>query len=129
MVGQFTLLYQPLIVIGFPYPENTALASHLESLVRINGGLPATVGVLNGVARVGFGAEELIELTSSAGKAETRKVSRRDLGYLTGMVCFPALLLDRMLRFLISKTGPSGKVIQRRHHCLRNDDFGAHCRY
>ncbi|KAI9880014.1 MAG: hypothetical protein M1830_005933 [Pleopsidium flavum] len=58
---------------GFPYPENVALASHLESVVRVHGGVPATVGVLNGVARVGLGTEELIELTASAGKPDTLK--------------------------------------------------------
>ncbi|KAA6413166.1 MAG: Pseudouridine-5 -phosphate glycosidase [Lasallia pustulata] len=70
---------------GFPYPENVALASHLESVVRVNGGVPATIGVLNGVARVGFETEELIELTASAGKPETKKLSRRDLGYICGL--------------------------------------------
>ncbi|KAL8925250.1 MAG: hypothetical protein Q9172_002300 [Xanthocarpia lactea] len=70
---------------GFPYPQNTALASHLESLVRVNGGIPATIGVLNGVARVGLSPEEIIELTKLAGKPDTRKVSRRDLGYICGL--------------------------------------------
>ena len=71
---------------GFPYPENTALASHLESVVRANGGVPATIGILNGVAHIGFEAEELIELTASAGNPQTRKASRRDLSYLCGVV-------------------------------------------
>jgi pseudouridylate synthase / pseudouridine kinase len=71
---------------GFPYPENVSLSSQLESLVRINGGIPATIGVLNGTARVGMQAEELIELVSTAGKSDTLKVSRRDLGYITGLV-------------------------------------------
>ncbi|KAL8667468.1 MAG: hypothetical protein Q9202_000684 [Teloschistes flavicans] len=70
---------------GFPYPDNTALASRLESLVRLNGGVPATIGVLNGAACVGLSAEEIIELTASAGKPETRKLSRRDLGYICGL--------------------------------------------
>ena len=52
----------------------------------MNGGIPATIGVLNGVAKVGFEAEELIELMSSAGKTGTRKISRRDLGYICGLV-------------------------------------------
>lgn len=72
---------------GFPYPDNIALASHLESVVRVNGGMPATIGVLNGVARVGLSPDELIELASNASKQETMKVSRRDLGYIAGMVC------------------------------------------
>ncbi|KIW16269.1 hypothetical protein PV08_06320 [Exophiala spinifera] len=70
---------------GFPYPENVALSSHLESLVRVNGGVPATIGILNGVARVGMQAEELIELVSSAGSENTWKISRRDLGFIGGL--------------------------------------------
>ncbi|KAK5149056.1 hypothetical protein LTR04_000140, partial [Oleoguttula sp. CCFEE 6159] len=70
---------------GFPYPANVALASYLESVVRVNGGVPATIGILNGVARVGLDAEELIKLTSSAGKAETLKISRRDLAFACGL--------------------------------------------
>lgn len=60
----------------------------MESVVRLNGGVPATVGILNGVARVGFSAEELTELTASAGKPETKKISRRDLAYVLGLVIF-----------------------------------------
>lgn len=71
---------------GFPFPENTALASRLESVVRHNGGVPATVGILNGIGRIGLSVEELIELTSSAGKPETKKISRRDLAYILGLV-------------------------------------------
>ncbi|KAI9761670.1 MAG: hypothetical protein M4579_000904 [Chaenotheca gracillima] len=70
---------------GFPYPDNVALASHLESVVRMNGGVPATIGVLEGIARVGMSADELIALTASAGKPSTIKVSRRDLGYICGL--------------------------------------------
>ncbi|KAK4539319.1 hypothetical protein LTR36_000781 [Oleoguttula mirabilis] len=70
---------------GFPYPANLSLASRLESLVRINGGVPATIGILDGVARVGMGAEELIRLVSSAGQPGLLKVSRRDLGFVCGL--------------------------------------------
>ena len=73
---------------GFPHPENIALASRLESLVRTNGGIPATIGVLNGIAKVGFAADELIELLESAGRFDTRKLSRRDLAYICGLVMF-----------------------------------------
>ncbi|KAH7081848.1 Indigoidine synthase A like protein-domain-containing protein [Paraphoma chrysanthemicola] len=70
---------------GFPYPENVALASLLESVVRTNGGVPATIGILDGVARVGMDPEELIKLASSAGQATTLKLSRRDLSYVGGL--------------------------------------------
>ncbi|OAL22762.1 hypothetical protein AYO20_11111 [Fonsecaea nubica] len=70
---------------GFPYPENVALSSHLESLVRVNGGVPATIGILEGKACVGMGAEELIQLVSTAGDKNTWKISRRDLGFVGGL--------------------------------------------
>ncbi|KAF4184517.1 hypothetical protein CNMCM7927_007777 [Aspergillus lentulus] len=70
---------------GFPYPESVALASLLESVVRVNGGIPATIGILSGVARVGLSAEELIELASTAEQKDALKVSRRDLGYICGL--------------------------------------------
>ncbi|KAE8835778.1 hypothetical protein HRS9139_03876 [Pyrenophora teres f. teres] len=70
---------------GFPYPENVALASLLESVVRTNGGIPATIGILDGVARIGLDPEELIRLASTAGQSSTLKLSRRDLGYVGGM--------------------------------------------
>lgn len=79
-----------MLPAGFPYPENVALSSQLESLVRVNGGIPATIGILNGVARVGMEAEELIELVSSAGSKDTWKISRRDLGFISGLVTIQA---------------------------------------
>jgi pseudouridylate synthase / pseudouridine kinase len=71
---------------GFPYPDNVALALELEDIVRSNGGIPATIGILAGIARIGLSTEELVALTSTAGKPETMKVSRRDLPYIIGMV-------------------------------------------
>ncbi|KAF1983593.1 hypothetical protein K402DRAFT_414399 [Aulographum hederae CBS 113979] len=70
---------------GFPYPENVALASELESIVRVNGGVPATIGILEGVARVGLDPEEIIRLVSTAGSKDTLKISRRDIGYACGL--------------------------------------------
>lgn len=71
---------------GFPYPDNVGLALELEAIVRSNGGIPATIGILEGIARVGLSSEELVALTSTAGKPETMKVSRRDIPYIIGMV-------------------------------------------
>jgi len=78
---------------GFPYPDNLSLASRLESLVRVNGGVPATVGILQGIARVGMGADELVRLVSATGHNNTMKVSRRDLGFVCAL------------------TGPNGKPL------------------
>ena len=77
---------------GFPYPDNVALALDLEKIVRKNGGIPATIGVLDGVVRVGLNNEEITTLASSAGKPETMKVSRRDVPYILGLVSFMKVL-------------------------------------
>jgi pseudouridine-5'-phosphate glycosidase/pseudouridine kinase len=71
---------------GFPYPDNVALALDLESIVRRNGGVPATIGIIDGVARIGMDTEQLRLITASAGKSETMKISRRDLPYILGLV-------------------------------------------
>jgi pseudouridine-5'-phosphate glycosidase/pseudouridine kinase len=71
---------------GFPFPENVDLALGLEKVVRDNGGVPATIGVIDGQIRVGMTTEELTYLASSAGKPETMKVSRRDIPYIVGLV-------------------------------------------
>lgn len=71
---------------GFPFPANIGLATQLQSIVRLNGGIPATIGILNGHAKIGFEKDELIELASSAGKPETKKVSTRDLSHICGLV-------------------------------------------
>ncbi|KAF2173373.1 hypothetical protein M409DRAFT_15658 [Zasmidium cellare ATCC 36951] len=70
---------------GFPYPDNVALSTKLESLVRENGGVPATIGILDGVARVGLDSKELDQLVSSPGSPNVWKLSRRDLGFVLGM--------------------------------------------
>jgi pseudouridine-5'-phosphate glycosidase/pseudouridine kinase len=87
--------YQPVVALettiythGFPYPQNVELALELEDIVRSNGGVPATIGILEGVARVGLNKEQLIAIASSAGKPETMKVSRRDLPYILGLVSY-----------------------------------------
>lgn len=83
---------------GFPYPENLALALDLEKIVRKNGAIPATIGILNGVAKIGLTAQEIYELASCAGKPETMKVSRRDLPFILGMVSF--VTLEFLIRHL-----------------------------
>ena len=62
------------------------MATLLESVVRTNGGVPATIGIFNGIARVGLEAEELVGIASAAQTRSALKVSRRDLGYICGLV-------------------------------------------
>jgi pseudouridine-5'-phosphate glycosidase/pseudouridine kinase len=92
-VQQALKLRKPVVALettiythGFPYPENVALALRLEEVVRQNGAIPATIGIVDGIARVGLTKDELTRLASSAGNPDTMKVSRRDLPYILGMV-------------------------------------------
>ena len=101
---------------GFPYPENIALCSQLESIVRANGAIPATIGVLNGVAKVGFEPEELTELLSSASQRDTVKVSRRDLAQVCarkvngGTTVAATMILANLAGIKVFATGGLGGV-------------------
>ncbi|KAJ6141650.1 hypothetical protein N7470_010040 [Penicillium chermesinum] len=100
---------------GFPFPENIALAMLLESVVRANGGVPATVGVLGGVARVGMNAEEIVQLASTVENKSAMKVSRRDLGYIWksihgGTTISGTMILAELAGIRIFGTGGLGGV-------------------
>jgi pseudouridine-5'-phosphate glycosidase len=69
-------LESTLIAHGLPYPSNLELAREVEDLVRREGAVPATIGVVGGVPKVGLEPEEL-ELMAS-GK-EVSKLSARDV--------------------------------------------------
>ena len=69
-------LESTLIAHGLPYPSNLELAREVEDLVRREGAVPATIGVVGGVPKVGLEPEEL-ELMAS-GK-EVSKLSVRDI--------------------------------------------------
>ncbi|XP_078509550.1 uncharacterized protein LOC144769367 [Lissotriton helveticus] len=72
-------LESTIVTHGMPYPHNIRMAREVEEIVRQNGSMPATVGVLHGKVHVGLNDTELQFL------AETKdpvKVSRRDLPYV-----------------------------------------------
>jgi pseudouridine-5'-phosphate glycosidase len=69
-------LESTLIAHGLPRPENLSLAHELEAIVREEGGVPATVGVIQGAPVVGLDEAELERIASGA---EVPKLSVRDL--------------------------------------------------
>jgi pseudouridine-5'-phosphate glycosidase len=69
-------LESTVIAHGLPYPVNLETALRMESIVREQGAVPATVAVLGGRLRVGLTSAELEHLAT--GEA-IRKTSRRDL--------------------------------------------------
>jgi pseudouridine-5'-phosphate glycosidase len=69
-------LESTVITHGLPYPQNLNIALEMESEVRIQGVIPATIAVLDGKIRIGLDTEDL-ERLSQAG--EMHKLSVGDL--------------------------------------------------
>ncbi|MGF1653909.1 MAG: pseudouridine-5'-phosphate glycosidase, partial [Actinomycetales bacterium] len=72
-------LESTIISHGMPYPDNVAMATEVEAIVRGGGAVPATVAVLAGRPRVGLSATDLDLLASDPA---VTKVSTRDLGHV-----------------------------------------------
>jgi pseudouridylate synthase len=65
-----------LISHGLPQPDNLHLAREAEEIVRREGAVPATIGVVGGVPKIGLEAAELELMATGEGIA---KLSARDL--------------------------------------------------
>lgn len=61
----------------------------LNSVVRRNGAVPATIGVLDGLPTVGLSPEEIDRMVDEG----ARKISRRDFAYIVGAVSNPTVVL------------------------------------
>ena len=70
-------LESTIISHGMPYPQNVETALKVEQVLRDNGAVPATIGILGGRLKAGLTAEE-IEYLGKAG-SKVAKASRRDL--------------------------------------------------
>jgi pseudouridylate synthase len=69
-------LESTIISHGLPRPRNLEVARELEELARRGGAVPATIAVLDGVARVGLAEDELARV---AGDTTLHKLGLRDL--------------------------------------------------
>ena len=69
-------LESTLISHGLPHPDNLEVACESERLIRAEGAVPATVGVIGGTAKVGLDADELGLMATADG---IEKLSARDL--------------------------------------------------
>ena len=68
-------LESTVVTHGLPRPQNLSLAHDMESTVREEGAVPATIGVLKGKVRIGMNEADLDELANSP---KPRKISQRD---------------------------------------------------
>lgn len=69
-------LESTVIAHGLPYPQNLETALKLESIVRENGAIPATIAVFDGEFYVGLDRQQIERLAT---EKNIRKISRRDL--------------------------------------------------
>lgn len=71
-------LESTIIAHGMPYPKNVETALAVNDVIRKNGAVPATIGIINGRMKVGLTAEEIEYLAKAK---NVLKVSRRDIPY------------------------------------------------
>lgn len=69
-------LESTVIAHGLPHPQNLETARSVESIVRENGAIPATIAVFGGEFCVGLSDAQIEELAT---RGDIRKISRRDL--------------------------------------------------
>lgn len=69
-------LESTIISHGMPYPQNVEMANKVESIIRAQGAVPATIAILDGEIRIGLEPQDLEFLAKAK---DVVKVSRRDL--------------------------------------------------
>ncbi|MBC7658138.1 MAG: pseudouridine-5'-phosphate glycosidase [Chitinophagaceae bacterium] len=68
-------LESTIISHGMPYPQNLAMAREVEDIIRAEGAVPATIGIIKGRIKIGLSASDL---ENFAQNRNVEKVSRRD---------------------------------------------------
>ncbi|KAM6436005.1 uncharacterized protein PHA67_023429 isoform 2-T2 [Liasis olivaceus] len=106
-------LESTIVTHGMPYPQNLSMAREVEEIVRENGCVPATIGILNGRIHVGLQDEEL-EILATA--KNIMKVSRRDFAYVLsqglsgGTTVAGTMIVAHKARIPVFVTGGIGGV-------------------
>ena len=71
-------LESTIITHGMPYPLNIKTAQQVETDIRAEGAIPATIAIMDGTIKIGLTPAELENL---AAHKDVRKLSRGDLAY------------------------------------------------
>lgn len=71
-------LESTIITHGMPFPDNTSMAAEVEDIVRVEGAVPATIAVMDGVLHVGLDAAQRDALARAG---QPMKLSRADLAF------------------------------------------------
>ncbi|HPF16775.1 MAG TPA: pseudouridine-5'-phosphate glycosidase [Thermotogota bacterium] len=107
-------LESTLIAQGLPYPKNIEVALAMEGAVRQSGAVPATIGIINGICKIGLSRQEVEFLGD--GKSKVFKVGEGELPFVIGTqknasttVSGTAWLADRF-NIKVFATGGTGGV-------------------
>lgn len=111
-------LESTIITHGMPYPDNLKTALKVENIIRKNGAIPATIGILKGQIKIGLTEQEIASLAENNDHKKALKVSRRDLPYVIsqkmngGTTVAATMILARMANIPVFVTGGIGGVHQ-----------------
>lgn len=106
-------LESTIISHGMPYPQNVQTALTVEKIIRENGCVPATIGIIEGTPIVGMNADEIELFGKTKGIC---KVSRRDLPIIMSKKLWGAttvsttMILANMAGIEVFVTGGIGGV-------------------
>ncbi len=106
-------LESTVIAHGLPYPKNIEVAQAMESTIRNEGAVPATVGIHDGKIHIGLSLDEITRLGTAQ---HVQKVSRRDLaitlatGQLGATTVASTMLCASMAGIRFFATGGIGGV-------------------
>lgn len=95
-------LESTVISHGMPYPQNLETAKQLEEIVRVNGAIPATIAILDGVPCIGLSIEDLQKLANLGTRAQ--KTARRDIAHVVSIRGNGATTVSATM-FFASKVG------------------------
>ena len=111
--GPVVALESTIISHGMPFPQNLETALEVESIIRKEGALPATIAVIEGRIKIGLSN---LELEQFAQGTKTVKVSSRDLPLALsqkqdgGTTVAATMICARMAGISVFVTGGIGGV-------------------
>ena len=111
--GPVVALESTIISHGMPFPQNLETALEVESIIRKEGAIPATIAVVEGRIKIGLSN---LELEQFAQGTKTVKVSSRDVPLVLsqkqdgGTTVAATMICARMAGILVFVTGGIGGV-------------------
>jgi pseudouridine-5'-phosphate glycosidase len=115
-------LESTIISHGMPYPQNVETALEVEKLIRAQGAVPATMGIIKGRLTSGLSPDQIDDLGRKG--LEVPKVSRRDMGVIMALgkdgatTVASTMILAAMAGIRVFATGGIGGVHRGAEHSM-----------